>query len=111
MGGDLELADLRGTLRERTSLNNIIGNSAPMQRVFSLIERVSTTDVPVYYSFVVLTTLGFGDITPVDAFAQRITALEAIVGQIFLATVVARFVALHGKRKPDIRSGEGANEG
>jgi len=42
-----EVADLHGTLRERYSLNNIIGSSAPMQRVFSLIERVSTTDVPV----------------------------------------------------------------
>ena len=42
-----EVANLRGTLRERYSLNNIIGNSAPMQRVFSLIERVSLTDVPV----------------------------------------------------------------
>ena len=42
-----EVADLHGTLRERYSLNNIIGNSAPMQRVFSLIERVAPTDVPV----------------------------------------------------------------
>jgi two-component system NtrC family response regulator len=42
-----EVADLHGTLKERYSLNNIIGSSAPMQRVFSLIERVSTTDVPV----------------------------------------------------------------
>jgi len=42
-----EVASLHGTLRERYSLNNIIGKSAPMQSVFSLIERVSTTDVPV----------------------------------------------------------------
>ena len=42
-----EVADLHGTLRKRYSLDNIIGNSAPMQRVFSLIERVAPTDVPV----------------------------------------------------------------
>ena len=42
-----EVADLHGTLRERYSLNNIIGNSAPMQRVFSLIERVAQADVSV----------------------------------------------------------------
>jgi len=70
----------------------------------------STTDVPVYYSFVVLTTLGFGDITPVDEFAERITALEAVTGQIFLATVVARFVAMYGQRRPDVKAGEGTTD-
>lgn len=55
------------------------------------------TELPVYYSFVVLSTLGFGDITPVDELAKRITALEAVTGQIFLATVVARFVSLYGQ--------------
>uniref|UniRef100_UPI00058B8250 ion channel n=1 Tax=Ilumatobacter nonamiensis TaxID=467093 RepID=UPI00058B8250 len=64
-----------------------------------------TSDVPVYYSFVVLTTLGFGDITPVDELAERITAFEAIVGQVFLATVVARFVAMYGQRRPSRPSG------
>ncbi len=44
---ETEVADLRGTLRERYSLNNIVGSSAPMQQVFSLIERVAPTDVPV----------------------------------------------------------------
>lgn len=58
------------------------------------------TAVPVYYSFVVLSTLGFGDITPVDELARRISAIEAMTGQIFLATVVARFVALYGQRRP-----------
>ena len=58
-------------------------------------------ELPVYYSFVVLSTLGFGDVTPVDELAKRITAFEAIVGQIFLATVVARFVSMYGKPKAD----------
>jgi len=58
------------------------------------------TDLPVYFSFVVLSTLGFGDISPVDELAQRITALEAITGQIFLATVVARFVSMYGQDRP-----------
>ncbi len=44
---ETEVADLHGTLRDRYSLNNIVGNSAPMQQVFSLIERVAPTDVPV----------------------------------------------------------------
>ncbi len=57
------------------------------------------TELPVYYSFVVLSTLGFGDVTPVEELAKRVTAFEAILGQIFLATVVARFVSLYGKPK------------
>lgn len=54
-------------------------------------------ELPVYYSFVVLSTLGFGDVTPVEEVAKRLTALEAIIGQIFLATVVARFVSIYGR--------------
>jgi two-component system NtrC family response regulator len=42
-----EVVSLRGVLKERSSLGNIIGASAPMQEVFSLIERVSFADVPV----------------------------------------------------------------
>lgn len=55
------------------------------------------TGLPSYYSFVVLSTLGFGDITPINELAQRMTALEAITGQIFLATLVARLVSLYGQ--------------
>ena len=53
------------------------------------------TAVPSYYSIVVLSTLGFGDVTPVNELARRITAIEAMSGQIFLATLVARLVALY----------------
>lgn len=58
--------------------------------------------LPVYYSFVVLTTLGFGDLTPVDEFARRLTAIEAILGQVFLTTLVARLVSLFGQKRPTI---------
>lgn len=54
-----------------------------------------------YYSYVVLTTLGFGDVTPVGTFAQRITVMEALVGQLFLATLVARLVALYGRTEEE----------
>ena len=42
-----EVVSLRGALRDRYRLDNIIGASPGMQRVFALIERVSYTDVPV----------------------------------------------------------------
>ncbi len=53
------------------------------------------------YSFVVLTTLGFGNQLPVAPFAARITVMEAVVGQIFLATFVARLVSLFPGRHSD----------
>lgn len=47
-----------------------------------------------YYSYVTLTTLGFGDITPITDQARSISALEAIVGPIYLAILVARLVGM-----------------
>ena len=60
----------------------------------------SDDELPVYYSFVVLSTLGFGDISPINEFARRLTAVEAITGQIFLVTLVARLVSIYGTSKP-----------
>jgi voltage-gated potassium channel len=48
----------------------------------------------VYFSFVTLTTLGFGDLSPAVGLPQALTALEALVGSIFLVTLVARLVTL-----------------
>lgn len=48
-----------------------------------------------YYSYVTLSTLGYGDITPVTRVARSMSALEAIVGQLYLAVVLARVVALY----------------
>lgn len=47
-----------------------------------------------YFSFVTLTTLGFGDLSPAVGLPQALTALEALVGQVFLVTLVARLVTL-----------------
>lgn len=48
-----------------------------------------------YYSFVTLTTLGFGDITPQTRIARSFTTLEAVAGQLYLTILVARLVGLH----------------
>jgi ion channel len=47
-----------------------------------------------YYSFVTLTTLGFGDLSPAVGLPQALTALEALFGSVFLVTLVARLVTL-----------------
>jgi len=48
-----------------------------------------------YFSFVSLTTIGYGDITPLTPAAQTYAYLEAACGQIFLTVLIARLVALH----------------
>jgi voltage-gated potassium channel len=47
-----------------------------------------------YFSFVTITTLGFGDLSPAVGLPQALTALEALLGSIFLVTLVARLVTL-----------------
>jgi hypothetical protein len=47
-----------------------------------------------YFSFVALTTLGFGDLSPAVGLPQALTVLEALIGQVFLVTLVARLVTL-----------------
>lgn len=49
----------------------------------------------IYYSLVTLSTLGYGDIVAVTRSARSLSALEAIVGQIYMAVVVARLIGLH----------------
>ena len=49
----------------------------------------------IYYSFVTLTTLGYGDITPLTPPARAFSFVEAILGQIFVAVSIARIVGLH----------------
>ncbi len=47
-----------------------------------------------YFSFSTLTTTGFGDIVPVNPFARSLANLEAVLGQLYLATTLARLVTL-----------------
>ena len=47
-----------------------------------------------YYSFVTLTTLGFGDITPLTNVAKMFSVLEAVVGQLYLVVVIAWLVGM-----------------
>jgi Ion channel len=48
-----------------------------------------------YFSFVTLSTLGYGDITPVSPFVRSLATLEALVGPLYLTVLVARLVGLH----------------
>jgi hypothetical protein len=48
-----------------------------------------------YFSFTTLTTLGYGDFTAISNGGRAVAILEALTGQIFLATLVARLVAAY----------------
>jgi hypothetical protein len=49
----------------------------------------------VYFSFVTLLTLGYGDLVPVGSIARLSAVIEAFVGQVFLVVLIARLVALN----------------
>jgi hypothetical protein len=49
-----------------------------------------------YFSYVTLTSTGYGDIAPVHPMARSLANFEAVIGQLYPATVLARIVTLHG---------------
>jgi hypothetical protein len=66
--------------------------------------RISGADSPLppyvltYYSFVTLTTIGYGEIVPSAATTQTLAWMEAIAGQFYLAVIVASLVSMLGRR-------------
>ena len=63
----------------------IPGNAAPL---------LASLHSFIYYSFVCLTTTGFGDIAPVSEGARTLSVLESVVGQLYMAVLIARLVSL-----------------
>jgi hypothetical protein len=47
-----------------------------------------------YFSFITLTTVGYGDVTPLNEVAKQFTVLEALIGQLYPAILLARLVSL-----------------
>jgi hypothetical protein len=54
-----------------------------------------------YYSFVTLTTMGYGDIMPVHPLARAVAVLEALTGQLYLTILLARLVSLELQSRRD----------
>lgn len=53
----------------------------------------------IYFSFVTLTTVGYGDITPITTGARQLAMLEALIGQLYPAVIIARLVSLQDGSK------------
>ncbi len=49
----------------------------------------------IYYSFVTLLTIGFGDVHPLRGAAQTVTILEGTIGQFYIAILVSRIIAVY----------------
>ncbi|MCU7959570.1 MAG: hypothetical protein KZQ58_06135 [gamma proteobacterium symbiont of Bathyaustriella thionipta] len=56
-----------------------------------------------YFSFVTLTTLGYGDITPLSNAARIQVYLEALLGQLYLTVLIARLVGQHISQSSNLR--------
>ena len=63
-------------------------------------ERTTSVGDLMYFSMLTLTTVGYGDITPVYPFARSLSNLEAIVGQLYPAIILARIVTLYSPKAP-----------
>jgi hypothetical protein len=64
-------------------------------------EQADSLTSQLFFSFTTLTTVGYGNVVPVNAFVQGIAIAEAISGQLFLVIAVARVVS--GWKPPTIR--------
>jgi voltage-gated potassium channel Kch len=53
-----------------------------------------------FFSYTTLTTVGYGNLVPAEHLGQTFAVLEALLGQIFLVTLVARLVSLWGQARP-----------
>jgi hypothetical protein len=67
--------------------------------MFVLVGEFSPTSA-IYFSFVTLGTLGYGDIVPREDLARGLAVVEGVGGQLFLAVLVARLVSLYKKVGP-----------
>jgi hypothetical protein len=92
-----QLLDL--CLPEALSLSTIAATTADQRR-----------ETFTYFSFVTLTTLGYGDIVPVHPIARMFVVFEALIGQLYPATLLARLVSQeisHHQRENAVPMGTG----
>lgn len=77
----------------------LVGVASP-SGFFGTGQQGNTTSNYLFFSYTTLTTVGYGNLVPATQLGQTLAMLEALSGQIFLVIVVARLVALWGRRNP-----------
>ena len=64
-------------------------------------EGSATITSYLYFSFITLTTIGYGDILPIHPLARNLAVVEAITGQMYIAILIARLVSTTSNGKKD----------
>jgi Ion channel len=64
------------------------------------ITALDFTDV-IYFSFATLTTTSYGDIVPLTRAARMASVVEGIIGQLFLAILIAKLVGVYPPRREE----------
>jgi hypothetical protein len=73
---------------------NLLGPKVPLNGIHG-----ETLNQFLYFSFITLATVGYGDITPVTDLARSIAMTEALLGQIYLVTVIGVLVSSAPRRR------------
>jgi hypothetical protein len=82
-----------------TMAYRIVSHVNPAAFTFS-VPGDSMDDSALYYSFVTLTTMGYGDIVPVSRVARMLAILEATTGVMYMSVLIARLVGLYATVTP-----------
>jgi hypothetical protein len=73
---------------------NLIEMASPGSFKFAVMISEAGAEHFTYFSFITITTLGYGDIIPATNLARAVSMLEAFVGQVYLVVLVARLVGM-----------------
>jgi hypothetical protein len=75
----------------------VYGALAAIEGPDSIVGGPQNAETMLYFSFVTMTTVGYGDVTAATDLIRTVAVLEALIGQVFLVTLVARLVSLFGQ--------------
>ena len=56
----------------------------------------------IFFSFMTLTSIGYGDITPVTFQSQSLASLEGVIGVMYVAVLIARMVGIHSQTSQNL---------
>jgi hypothetical protein len=84
-----------------TALYRLIATVAPgsFSGIPAHFDRLKAPGDLMYFSMSTLTTVGYGDISPINPIARSLANLEALIGQLYPAIIVARIVTLYTPKK------------
>jgi hypothetical protein len=85
----------------------LLGQLDPLAFNFTLPGQTMDGFEAFYFSFVTLSTIGYGDITPVSRVAKMLCVMEAITGMFYVAVLVARLVSIYSNHSRKPKTGAG----